>query len=162
MTSLTLIRRIAARPSIVFEALTTAEGVAAWWAPEDLPVIEARVDASVGGAFRIRFPTSDGEEHEACGEYLEVVPPRRLVMSWRWLDGGVSEERDGVSRIEFDLKPVEGGVELTVTHRDLRNDASAKLHEGGWIGSLSRLGRLLGELPERSPPNPENRAQWRT
>jgi uncharacterized protein YndB with AHSA1/START domain len=31
MTRLTLVRRIAARPSIVFDALTTAEGIAHWW-----------------------------------------------------------------------------------------------------------------------------------
>ena len=43
MTSLTLVRRIAARPSIVFDALATAEGVAAWWGPDDLPVILATV-----------------------------------------------------------------------------------------------------------------------
>jgi len=65
MTSITLVRRIAARPTIVFEALTTAEGVAAWWAPEDVQAIMTEVDARVGGAFRIRFPTLDGEEHEA-------------------------------------------------------------------------------------------------
>jgi uncharacterized protein YndB with AHSA1/START domain len=144
MTSITLVRRIAARPSIVFDALTTADGVAAWWAPEDLPAIVAEVDARVGGAFRIRFPTLDGEEHEACGEYLEMVPPRRLVMSWRWVHGGVEEELDGVSRIEFELRPIDGGVELTVTHADLRNDHSAAIHEAGWVGSLARLDRLLG------------------
>jgi uncharacterized protein YndB with AHSA1/START domain len=62
MTSITLVRRIAARPSIVFDALTTAEGVAAWWGPDDLPALAAEVDARVGGAFRIRFPTLDGEQ----------------------------------------------------------------------------------------------------
>jgi len=149
MTSITLVRRIAARPSIVFEALTTADGVAAWWAPDDLPALVAEVDARVGGAFRIRFPSLDGDEHEALGEYLEVVPPRRLVMSWRWVHGGVAEELDGVSRIEFELRPIDIGVELTVTHTDLRNDASAIIHESGWADSLARLSRLLEGAAER-------------
>ena len=30
MTGLTLVRRIKARPSIVFDTLTTAEGIAGW------------------------------------------------------------------------------------------------------------------------------------
>ena len=150
MTSITLVRRIAARPSIVFEALTTADGVAAWWGIEELPVVLAEVDASVGGAFRIRFPTSDGEEHEACGEYLEVIPPSRLVMSWRWVHGGVDEELDGTSRIEFELRPIDDGVELTVTHTDLRNETSASIHEQGWAISLARLGRLMGQASERA------------
>jgi uncharacterized protein YndB with AHSA1/START domain len=50
MTSVTLVRRIAARPSIVFETLTTLEGVAVWWGPDDLPLLSAELDPRVGGA----------------------------------------------------------------------------------------------------------------
>jgi uncharacterized protein YndB with AHSA1/START domain len=157
MTRITLVRRIAARQSIVFEALTTADGVARWWGTDDLPVIEAEVDARVGGVFRICFPTLDGQEHEACGEYLELVAPTRLVMSWRWMRGGVAEELDGVSRIEMELRPVDDGVELTVTHADLRNDVSGTIHEHGWMASLARLGRLLGVSFERTDLNLEDR-----
>jgi uncharacterized protein YndB with AHSA1/START domain len=139
MTSLTLVRRIAARPSIVFEALTTAQGVAAWWGPDDLPVLLAEIDARVGGAYRVRFQTLDGQEHEAFGEYLEVVPPRRLVMTWRYAFGGEPEEDGRTSRIEIDLTPIEGGTELTFTHAQLKNAASKASHEHGWTGSLAKL-----------------------
>jgi uncharacterized protein YndB with AHSA1/START domain len=141
MTSLTLVRRIAARPSIVFDALTTAEGVAAWWGPDDLPVVTAEIDARIGGAFRVGFHTLDGREHEAAGEYLEVSRPHRLVMTWRWALGGEPEELGCTSRIEIDLKPVEDGTELTFTHADLRNAASKASHEAGWTGSLAKLMR---------------------
>lgn len=145
MTSLTLVRRIAARPSTVFEALTTAQGVAAWWGPDDLPVLVAEIDARVGGAFRVRFQTLDGLQHEACGEYLEVVPPRRLVMSWRYAFGGESEEDGLTSRIEIDLAPIAGGTELTLTHAQLRNAASKASHERGWTGALAKLVRLFAD-----------------
>src|SRR5215469_8216190 len=100
MISVTLVRQIAARPSIVWDMLSTADGVAAWWGPEELPVTLAEVDARLGGAFRIRFRTSNGLEHEACGEYLVVDPPRRLVMSWRWTANGQPEEAGRTSRLE--------------------------------------------------------------
>ena len=61
MTSLTLVRRIAARPSIVFEAMTTAEGVAAWFGPDDLPVVRAEMDARVGGTYRYVLRQHTGE-----------------------------------------------------------------------------------------------------
>jgi uncharacterized protein YndB with AHSA1/START domain len=141
MTSLTLVRRIAARPSIVFEAVTTAEGVAAWFGPDDLPVIRAEMDARVGGTFRVRFRTLDGREHEACGEFLEVVPPRRIVMSWRWAFGGELDERDRTSRVEIELRPIGAGTELTFTHADLGSEASAKGHAEGWTGALDKLVR---------------------
>jgi len=55
MTSLTLVRRIKARPSIVFDALTTPQGIACWWGPDDGPVLVAESDPQVGGRFRVRF-----------------------------------------------------------------------------------------------------------
>ena len=141
MSSLTLVRRIAARPSIVFEAMTTSEGLAAWFGPDDLPVVHAQVDAHVGGAYRVRFRRFDGSEHEACGEFLELVPPRRIVMSWRWALGGTAEERGRTSRIEVELRPIEGGTELTFTHAALWDEESAQKHTEGWTGALVKLVR---------------------
>ena len=46
MTSLTIVRRIAARPSIVFDALTTPEGIACWWGPDAGPVLLAETDVA--------------------------------------------------------------------------------------------------------------------
>ena len=143
LKSLTLVRRIAARPSIVFEAITTAEGVATWWGPDDVPVIRAEMDARVGGAYRIRFRTLDGREHEACGEFLEVVPPRRIVMSWRFALGGELDEEGRTSRIEFELAPIAEGTELTFTHAGLWDETSDKSHAGGWTGAFDKLVRYL-------------------
>jgi uncharacterized protein YndB with AHSA1/START domain len=159
MSSLTLVRRIAARPSIVFEAMTTSEGLAAWFGPDDLPVVHAQVDAHVGGAYRVRFRRFDGSEHEACGEFLELVPPRRIVMSWRWALGGAAEERGRTSRVEIEIRPIAGGTELTFTHAALWDEASAQSHTWGWTGALDKLVRnlenaaatrdLTSETPER-------------
>jgi uncharacterized protein YndB with AHSA1/START domain len=143
MRRLTLVRRIAARPSIVFEAMTTAEGVAAWWGPEDVPVVRAEIDARVGGAYRVHFRTLDGREHEAYGEYLELVPPRRIVMSWRYAFGGELDEHGRTSRIEIDLAPIADGTELTFTHAELWSEASEKSHARGWTGSLDKLVRQV-------------------
>lgn len=143
MRRLTLVRRIAARPSIVFEAMTTVEGVAAWWGPEDVPVVSAEIDARVGGAYRIRFRTLDGREHEACGEYLELVAPRRIVMTYRYDFGGEPEEEGRTSRVEIDLAPIAGGTELTFVHAELANEVSEKSHAWGWGGAFDKLGRYL-------------------
>jgi uncharacterized protein YndB with AHSA1/START domain len=145
MTSLTLIRRIAARPSVVFQALTTSDGVAAWWGPDDLPVTDAEVEGRVGGAFRVRFPTADGREHEASGEFLEFVPPRRLVMSWRWSLGGEADEAGRVSRVEIKLRAIDAGTELTFTHADLASGTSRASHERGWSAALAKLARVLAD-----------------
>ena len=136
MTSLTLMRRIAARPSIVFDAVTTPEGIACWWGPDAGPVLLAETDVRVGGRFRVRFRMLDGSEHESRGAYLEVVRPERLAMSWRWLGG---EEDPGESLVEIDLRAVAEGTELTLTHSHLHDEETRRGHEEGWNGALDKL-----------------------
>jgi uncharacterized protein YndB with AHSA1/START domain len=137
MTSLTLVRRIAARPSIVFDALTSPEGIACWLGPDDGPVLIAETDVRIGGRVRVRFRMLDGSEHESSGEYLEVAPPRRLAMSWRW----AGDDDSGESRIEIDLRAIAEGAELTFTHSRLRDEETRRSHEEGWSGSLDKLQR---------------------
>ena len=94
-TRLAMVRRIAARPSIVFEALATAEGIASWWGPEALPVLAAEFDASVGGAYRVRFQTGDGQQHEAFGQVLDIDLPNRCAVVSR--PAAASRRRDATS-----------------------------------------------------------------
>jgi uncharacterized protein YndB with AHSA1/START domain len=148
MTSLTLVRRIAARPSIVFEAISTSAGVATWWGPDRLPVVSAHVDARVGGGYRVRFRTLDGREHEAHGEFLDVSPPSRLVMTWAFSFGGEPEEDGRTSLIEIEVRRIDGGSELTFTHSQLRNEASLASHQAGWIGALDKLVARLCVAPD--------------
>jgi uncharacterized protein YndB with AHSA1/START domain len=139
MTSLTLVRRIAARPSIVFDALTTPAGIACWWGPDAGPVLVAETDARIGGRFRVRFRALSGVEHESSGEYLEILRPERLAMSWRW----EGNEDPGESRLEFNLRAIAEGTELTLIHSRLHDEESRESHEGGWSGALDKLQRHM-------------------
>lgn len=139
MTRATLVRRIAARRELVFEALVTAEAINAWWGPEGVTTVAAVCDPRVGGAYEVRFATADGIEHVSAGVYLAIARPEHLVMSWRWLVGGVDDERDHVSRLEFRLRAIDIGTELTLIHSELCTEASARMHEGGWTGALDKL-----------------------
>jgi uncharacterized protein YndB with AHSA1/START domain len=147
MTSLTLIRRIKAQPAIVFAALTTPQGITHWWGPDAGPVLYAESDARVGGRFRVRFRKLDGSEHEACGEYVEVVDCRRVVMTWQWAAGGEPDEHGEVSRVEIDLRAIDIGTELTFTHARLQTEVSRDSHRGGWSGALDKLERYMSGEP---------------
>lgn len=136
MTSVVLVRHIRARPSIVFEAVTSAEGIASWWGPDAGPVLLSECDPRVGGRYRLRFRLLGGTEHESCGEFLEIVPPERVVMSWRWKGGG---EDPGESRVEIRLRAISEGTEVTFTHAQLHDEEARRSHERGWMGSLDKL-----------------------
>ena len=78
----------------------------------------------------------DGSEHECSGEYLEIKPQERLVMTWRWLGG---EEDPNLSQLSFTLRPTAEGVELTLTHATLASEESCESHKQGWNGALDKL-----------------------
>ncbi len=75
------------------------------------------------------------------GENLEVDPPRRLVQSYvaLWSEGVKGE---GQSRVTWEIEPVGDSCRLTVTHDQLREDASPELY-GGWPMILSGLKTLI-------------------
>jgi len=147
MTSVTLVRRIKARPSIVFDALTTPEGVASWFGPDGGPVLVAEIDPRVGGRFRMRFRMLDGSEHESSGEYLAIVKPERLSMSWRWTGGA---EDPGESLVEITLRAIAEGTELTLRHSRLNDEESRRSHEEGWTGALDKLERRFPAIEQSS------------
>ena len=140
MTSLTLVRRIAARPAIVFDALITPEGISRWWGPDDGPVLLAETDPRVGGKYRCRFRMQDGGEYESFGEYLEVSPPERVVMTWRWL-GELAVP--GETLITIELRAIDEGTELTFIQSGFQAEDIRLGHEKGWSGSLGKLERLF-------------------
>ena len=84
--SLTLKRRINAPPAKIFAAWTDPEKLAQWFGPADTVAgsASAELDVKVGGRFRVRFSTANGEQHEVGGIYRQVTPDQRLVFTWAW------------------------------------------------------------------------------
>jgi hypothetical protein len=73
----------------------------------------------------------------ADGENREVDPPRPRVQSFtaKW---GEDVEREGTSRVTWEIEPVGDSCRLTVVHDQLREGANDQLY-GGWPMILSGL-----------------------
>ncbi|MET3220473.1 uncharacterized protein YndB with AHSA1/START domain [Bradyrhizobium japonicum] len=84
--SLTLTRRLRARPEKVYAAWTQAAQLAQWFGPPNMKpaTLTAELDVRTGGRYRISFVSDDGEYFEAGGTYREVVPNELLVFTWAW------------------------------------------------------------------------------
>ena len=64
---------------LVWKALTERERVPGLvGSPGDTTTVE-EMDVRIGGALALDRPHADGEDAPFKGEYLEVVPPERLV-----------------------------------------------------------------------------------
>jgi uncharacterized protein YndB with AHSA1/START domain len=59
--SLTISRRLKAPPAKVFGAWTDASQIMQWFGPENAEMLEVDTDARIGGPYRMRFRTPDGE-----------------------------------------------------------------------------------------------------
>ncbi len=100
-------------------------------------------DWTAGSEYRSGVP---GVIDIASGENLEVDPPRRLVQSFKAL-WSEDVEREGTSRVTWEIEPVGDSCRLAVTHDQLGETANSELF-GGWPMILSGLKTLLetGEL----------------
>jgi uncharacterized protein YndB with AHSA1/START domain len=101
-------------------------------------------DWSVGSSYEATSPNAPAAV--VAGENLGVDPPRKLAQSFRalWSD---DVKREGTSRVTWEIEPIGDSCRLTVTHDQLREDASPEIY-GGWPMILSGLKTLLetGEL----------------
>ena len=122
-------------PEKVWEALTTAEGLAAWFGDE------ATIDLRPGGAGRLVWTAG----HSADLRIERVEEPVVFAYTWRIAD--VPEHDPARTLVEFTLEPTESGTRLRVvesgfaqvpepTGREVFDD-----HTEGW-------GRELGELAD--------------
>jgi uncharacterized protein YndB with AHSA1/START domain len=119
---------LAASVDRVWRAFTDDAELAAWYWPRQLgPSVTA--DPRPGGRYRI---SAASPQMAVVGEYLQVVAPHRLVLSWRW-DG-----EDEVSTVTIELTEVDGGTVLALSHEDLGAEAVAS-HLQGWTDCLDRL-----------------------
>ena len=85
--------------------------------------------------------TADGSRVLMAGETLEADPPNRLVQSFhaQWSD---EVDREGTSRVTYEIRQIEDSCRLVVTHDELRDGAHEELY-GGWPMILSGLKTLL-------------------
>ena len=95
-------------------------------------------DWTTGSSYESAVP---GVIDIASGENLEVDPPRRLVQSFKAL-WSEEVEREGTSRVTWEIEPVGDSCRLAVTHDQLNETASSELY-GGWPMILSGLKTLL-------------------
>jgi uncharacterized protein YndB with AHSA1/START domain len=129
---------IEAEPHIVFEYFTRPEAMVSWIG--DYAVLDPRP----GGEF-----TLDVDGVPVRGRYLEVHPPRRIVLSW----GHAGSDRlpPGASTVEITLTPEREGTTVWIMHHLARRRV---LFDGpvwgeqavSWQGLLQRFAGVAAML----------------
>jgi uncharacterized protein YndB with AHSA1/START domain len=139
-------RRFRASPDRVFRAWTDPAALREWWCPPGWIAGDIEIDLRAGGSYRIEMHRIGGGERIAVrGEFLELIPPRRLVYTWRW-EAAFAEMAPTLVTVEIDGSP--DGTLLTLRHDDFADPGIREQHRTGWIAACNRLDRLVTPIPE--------------
>lgn len=115
----------------VWDAVATAEGIAAWFMPNTFQPV-------LGHEFHLNA----GPFGQSPCKVLELDPPRRLVFSW---------DKDWT--VTFQLEETDEGTKFTLTHGGWDADTATAFGEkhtvvrarmaGGWVGILQKLVQVV-------------------
>jgi uncharacterized protein YndB with AHSA1/START domain len=138
---------IATTPERLWQALTDPEMTKDYWGRH------RNISDWREGADWRHEDYDDASSVQVVGKVIESKPPRRLVLSWSSpADAGDSEK---ISHVSFDIEEFMGSVKLTVSHRDLGEQALRNV-SNGWPAILSSLKSLL----ETGTSLPMTQRQW--
>lgn len=138
--------KIAASPETVFDFLINPKKMELWMGQSG----KVDLDPQKGGIYR----TDLNSRNIARGEFLEVEPYSRILISFGWEGEGVPVPA-GSSKVEFSLSADGEGTLLRLRHLDLPA-TEVESHGQGWELYLSRLrdvveGRDPGPDPNLEP-----------
>ncbi len=126
-------RLIAAPIDVVWDLVTTADGLMSWMAES------ATVDLEPGGTITWRH--DNGEV--VAGEVREVVPMRRFVFTYGWASGFLPVP-PGSTTVTVEFEAAADATRVSISHAGL-DAAMAERHTVGWTHFIGRLATTAEE-----------------
>ncbi len=140
-------REFDAPRSLVFEAFTRPEHLRRWWGLRGSTLTVCEVDLRPGGAWRFVTRGTKGHENPFKGEYLEINPPERLVMTLIYDVEGAREHPGVVTDIFTEQNGKTTLVEtMLFPSREARDGLLNSGMKTGAAETFDRLAELLVEL----------------
>lgn len=132
--------RYGASPRHAFDAWLDPAVAGSWlFATASQPMAQVEIDGRVGGLFRFA-ERQTGETARYTGQYVEIVPDRRLVFTL-----SMEPQPNVITRVTVAIAPFAKGCTLKLTHENIPR-AHASHVEGRWTGILHGLGVTLDSV----------------
>lgn len=133
-------RVLTTKPDKVYRAFIEADALAKWLPPNGFTCTVHSLEAKVGGAFKMSFRNfTTGGSHSFGGEYLELVPGKRLHYTDRFDDPNLT----GEIHVTVELKAVSVGTEVSIVQEGIPDLIPVEACYLGWQESLRNLARLV-------------------
>ena len=102
--------------------------IARWMGSKGLNAIIYAYDPRVDDIYWFIMKGAESS-HTTRGTFLEVDPPKLIVFTWAWEEGGYA---DIETLLELDFRPSGEGTELTLTQRRFTSEEMRNEHNSGW------------------------------
>jgi uncharacterized protein YndB with AHSA1/START domain len=136
--SLVVRKQMAASCEEVFDAWTDPMSLMEFMKPPSVQRIDAKVDARVGGKFRIDMVGASSTTTHS-GEYLAIDRPRLIKFTWISKN---TDNRPTVVTIELTPRGATS-CEIVLTHTELPEN-QVKAHTAGWTAIADMLADFVG------------------
>jgi len=129
----------------VYKAFIDPDAMAKWLPPNGFTGRVHEMNPVVGGKYKMSFTNfSNGQSHSFGGEYIELVPNKRLRYTDRFDDPNLPGEMITI----VDLREVMVGTEVNIIQEGIPEAIPAEACYLGWQESLTLLGKLVeAEIP---------------
>jgi uncharacterized protein YndB with AHSA1/START domain len=129
----------------IYKAFLDPDAMAKWLPPNGFTGKVHKMDATVGGKYKMSFTNfSNGQSHSFGGEYLELVPNKRI----RNTDSFDDPNMPGEMITTVDLRQVMVGTEVNIIQEGIPEAIPAEACYLGWQESLTLLAQLVeAEIP---------------
>jgi uncharacterized protein YndB with AHSA1/START domain len=140
-------RVLRATPERVYRAFVDADALAKWLPPNGYTCKVHKMDAKVGGSFKMSFTNfSTGKSHAFGGTYLDLTPHERI----RYVEKFDDPNLPGEMQTTISLKKVLCGTEVTIAQEGIPAAIPAEMWYLGWQESLLLLAKLVeAEIPDQ-------------
>jgi uncharacterized protein YndB with AHSA1/START domain len=145
---LTITRIFKAPRALVWKAWTDPTHMMKWWGPKSYTTPVCKIDLRVGGKYLACMQSAEGQQFWSTGEYKEIIPNERLVMSDSFADehgNKVPASHYGMENFASELivavtfEEIEGKTKLTMQHWGLPASEMAEVTGKGWNEMFDKL-----------------------
>jgi uncharacterized protein YndB with AHSA1/START domain len=123
--------------------------LAKWWGPRGFSSPRCELDLRVGGKLRVDMQHPDGTVRPMIGEFLEIVPPERLVFTAMALDPSGKPFFEATNAVDFRQEGPMTRINVRATVEKIHDSITLRFLTGrdqGWAESLYRLADALDEM----------------
>lgn len=124
----------------IYRAFLDADAMAKWLPPYGFTCKVQHLEAKVGGTFRMSFSNfNNGNGHSFGGEYLELVPHKKI----RYTDTFDDPNLRGEIQVTVTLTQGLAGTEINIVQEGIPEIIPVEMCYLGWQESLAQLATLV-------------------